>query len=158
MKKSILAGSLLVNVVLIALLGLGYARQLRHDQSPSAQELQRPLELITIDPSWIKSGTPIFKLAQTTHIPSASVTTGLWSCDGPTHFEWTFGADETVHILEGEVDIEYLGKKMSLQAGETAFFHANTKASWHVPKHVLKSYTLHEPGRMVRWYRAIFGD
>lgn len=158
MKKTILAGSLLVNVVLITLLGWGYMQQLRHDQNPSAQELQRPLELITIDPSWIKSGTPVFKLAQTTHIASANVTTGLWSCEGPTDFEWTFGADETVHILEGEVEIEYLGKKMSLQAGETAFFHANTVAKWHVSKHVLKSYTLHEPGRVLRWYRSIFGD
>lgn len=158
MKKSVLAGSLLVNVVLVALLGWGYARQLHHDQGPSAQELQRPLELIAIDPSWIKSGTPVFKLAQTTYIPSANVTTGLWSCDGPALFEWTFSSDETVHILEGEVEIDYLGKKMTLQVGETAFFHANTKALWHVPKRVLKSYTLHDPGRLVRWYRQIFGD
>ncbi len=150
--------SLAINLVLIAWLGTVYGRQVVQDKAPSAQELQRPMEVMAVDPSWIKSGTPVFRVAQTTHIPGARITTGLWSCDGPAQFQWTFAADETVHILEGEVHVEYLGQKMTLEAGETAVFHAGTQAIWHVPKRVLKSYTLHDPGRLVRWYRQIFGD
>jgi len=152
------AASLAINVVLIAFLGMIYGRQVMQDKAPSAQELQRPMQVMTVDPSWIKSGTPVFKVAQTTHIAGARITTGLWSCDGPAQFDWTFSADETVHILEGEAHIEYLGKKMTLEAGETAFFHANTTAQWHVPKRVVKSYTLHDSGRLVRWYRQMFSE
>jgi uncharacterized cupin superfamily protein len=136
---------------------MDYAADVRDDRAPSAQAVQSQLETITINPSWIKSGNPIFKLAQTTRIPSADVTTGLWSCDGPAQFEWTFFSDETVHILEGEVEIDYLGQKMTLKVGDTAFFHANTKATWLVQKHVLKSYTLYDPTRLVRWYRKLLG-
>jgi uncharacterized protein len=155
MNKTFCKASVLISVVLVGYLAMGYARSIMHDRPLSVQALPSPLMPVTVNPDWIKSGKPVFKLAQTARIPSANVTTGLWSCDGPTEFEWTFASDETVHIIEGEVEIDYLGKKMTLRVGDTAFFHANTQATWVVQKRVLKSYTLHDPNRLVRWYRKV---
>lgn len=116
----------------------------------------KPLGEFEVDPSWILSGRPVFKGAETLHSADGRTVSGLWACEGPTTFVWHFGGDETVHLLEGRVEVEYLGRKFSILPGETATFHAGTKAIWHVPSHAKKSYTLHKPGMLVRaWRKAL---
>jgi uncharacterized protein len=142
-------------VALSAALGYVVAEPLIHPRPATAVVIQRPMQTMDVDPSWIKSGAPRFMVSESSRLPHARVTTGLWSCDGPALFEWRFGTDETVHILEGEVEIAYLGKRFTLVAGDTAFFMAGTRADWHVPNRVYKSFTLHDPGRLAHWVRWI---
>ena len=120
---------------------------------PSTSSTPQPFTEAPVDPSWVKAGTPNFRSLETLRTYDGRAVTGLWACDGPSTFEWTFKMDETVHLLEGRVDIDYLGKRFTLEPGQTATFHAGTKAVWHVPKHAKKLYKLTYPGRLVRWWR-----
>ena len=120
---------------------------------PSSVAVAQPFIEAKVDPSWVKSGEPNFRALETLRTFDDRAVTGLWACDGPSTFEWTFHMDETVHLLEGQVVIDYLGKRFTLEPGHTATFHAGTKAVWHVPRHAKKLYKLTYPGRLVRWWR-----
>jgi uncharacterized protein len=132
------------------------AQYLSRGAAPSAQAVAKPLLGFSVDPSWVKSGTPNFRNVETVRSPDGKSVSGLWACDGPTTFEWTFYMDETVHLLEGFIEIEYQGKRFNLQPGDTATFHAGTKSVWHVPQHAKKAYTLHDPGRVAKLWRRVF--
>lgn len=123
---------------------------------PSSNAVERPLLPFTVDPSWVKSGTPNFRAIETARSPDGRSITGLWECDGPTTFEWTFGLDETVHLLAGRVEVEYLGRRFVLEPGHTAVFQAGTKAVWHVPQHAKKVYKLYHPGPLGLMWRKLF--
>lgn len=143
----------------IALVGVGLwdaGQYLHRAPSPSADTVNRPLVPFTVDPSWVKSGTPNFRAVETARSADGESITGLWACDGPTTFEWTFGLDETVHLLEGRVEVEYLGKRFVIEPGHTAAFHAGTKAVWHVPHHAKKVFKLQHPGKLVLAWRKLF--
>jgi len=118
---------------------------------PEGAKLQ--LAPFPVDPSWVKQGTPNFRALEYARSPDGHTITGLWACDGPCTFEWTFAHDETVHLLEGEVQVNYLGRNIKLVPGSTASFQAETRATWHVSQYARKTFTLQEPGRMVRWAR-----
>jgi len=132
------------------------SRYLVQTDPPSAGAVERPMSGFTVDPSWIKSGRPNFRATETVRSPDGRTVTGLWACDGPSTFEWTFGTDETVHLLEGRIEIDYLGQHFVLQPGDTATFHAGTKAVWYVPSHAKKAYTLQHPGKLVLLWRWLF--
>jgi uncharacterized protein len=125
--------------------------------APSAQALSRPLGEFQVDPSWVLSGKPVFKGVETLRSPDGRVVSGLWACEGPTTFEWQFSHDETVHLLEGHVEVEYLGRRFSIRPGDTATFHAGTRAVWHVREYAKKAYTLHQPHWLVRAWRKVTG-
>jgi uncharacterized cupin superfamily protein len=128
-----------------------------HAPAPSAVVVPRAMGPQTVDPTWIKSGTPRFTTTETLNVPAQGLSTGLWACEGPAVFDWTFGSDETVHILEGAVDVRYNGHLLKLRPGDTAFFRAGTTAEWSVPERVYKTYVLQDPGRLGRLYRRITG-
>jgi uncharacterized cupin superfamily protein len=135
-------------------------RDLLKMRTPAASQAQHlPMELQTVPADWIKSGSPVFKSCEFASMPHTETYCGIWSCEGPASFEWQFGADEYVHVLEGRVEIEYRGEHFVLEAGGTALFYANTRALWTVPQYVRKSYTLHCPSNMVqrirRWLRLV---
>ena len=132
------------------------ARYLSRSAPASSAAVQKPLLGFSVDPSWVKSGTPNFRNVETVRSPDGSSISGLWSCEGPSTFEWTFHADETVHLLEGDIEIDYQGKRFQLRPGDTATFLASTTSVWHVPQYAKKAYTLHEPGRMARLWRRVF--
>ncbi|MBL8302297.1 MAG: DUF861 domain-containing protein [Ideonella sp.] len=129
---------------------------LHHAPAVSSQTVHRPLQAFSVDPSWVRSGTPNFRAVETARSADGRHITGLWACDGPTTFEWTFGLDETVHLLEGRVEVEYLGRRFVIEPGHTATFHAGTKAVWHVPTHARKVFKLQHPGRLVLAWRRLF--
>jgi uncharacterized protein len=123
---------------------------------PSAKVESKPLLPFEVDPTWVLSGQPHFRASETRRSPDGRVVSGLWACDGPSTFQWRFGLDETVHLLEGRVEVSYQGREFVLMPGDTATFHAGTDAIWHVPQHAKKAYALHYPGRLVRWWRDWF--
>lgn len=148
--KSALVGASLCALALVA---WDSARALAHSPEPSSTAVSRPLQPFEVDPSWVRSGVPNFRAAETSRSADNRHISGLWACDGPTTFEWTFGLDETVHLLEGEVHVTYQGRRFVLRPGDTATFLADTKAVWHVPKGAKKSFTLHHPGQVARLWR-----
>ncbi len=91
-----------------------------------------------IDLSWILGGTP-----RADYIPLASGRDGyssvsLWRCT-EGRFRWTFGWEETVHILKGEVEVtDAAGNEGLLRAGSVALFQGGSTAIWNVVEPVEK--------------------
>ena len=137
--------------------GVQATRSVARLGEPSSEAIQKQMTPFAVDPSWVKSGTPNFRATETTRSPDGKTIVGQWACDGPTTFEWTFGLDETVHLLDGEVHVEYLGRKFTLKPGDTATFHHGTKAVWTVPQKAHKVYVLHHPGFWAHLRQKYFG-
>jgi uncharacterized protein len=132
-----------------------FIEEINYLPPPSSANQSLQFNPVLVDPAWIKSGSPNFRASMFASSPDGKRNSGIWQCDGPSTFEWNFDLDETIYILEGEVEITYLGKIFTLKLGDTAVFHSGTKAIWHVPKHLKKSFTLHQPERLVRLYRKV---
>lgn len=155
MKK--IVASVLVGGALAVAAMLAYEayREVADSAPASLASVQKPLMSFSVDPSWIISGTPNFRNTETVRLPDGKSVSGLWACDGPSSFVWTFYMDETIHLLEGKIDIDYQNRHFSMRPGDTATFHAGTNAVWHVPEHAKKSYTLHHPGRLTLLWRRL---
>ena len=99
-----------------------------------------------IEPSWIKEGNPVARGTVLTQSDDKKVSSGLWSCE-PGKFEWTFGWDEFVHVLEGHVEISEDGtdQTITLQAGDMAHFPLGMKTHWHVKTAVRKFFVIRTP-------------
>lgn len=113
---------------------------------------------VTQPPATVQLGQPRFRGAHYTEGPGKASGSGVWACDGPSTFEWNFGSDEVVYLIEGEVQVTYLGRQFTIRPGDTSLFLQGTSAVWHVPRGLLKSYTLHHPPRLVRWWRQWQGS
>lgn len=135
--------------------GVGTLRYLRQLHSPSVDATPLPLQPQQVEATWIKTGESRFSHVPYSTSPASGVgDVGIWRYDGPGSFEWNFGqADEVVYILDGSVDVEYLGERFTLRPGDSATFLANTVATWHVQSHVHKSYAIYHPNWVVRTMR-----
>jgi uncharacterized protein len=112
--------------------------------------------------SWILAGEPVAKLQELSRSNDRTTLTAHWSCTAGT-FNWYFGMDETVHILEGEVIVQQ-GEEapITLRAGDVALFHCGTWSVWHVPVFVRKicicRHALPAPtGFLLRAAKALWG-
>jgi len=114
-----------------------------------------PLGPYEVPASWIVSGTPVFRSNYFGSSYDKSTSSGIWECTGPARFVWHYGVDETIYILEGSAEIEYLGRRFTLGAGDCTHFIAGTAANWSVAERIKKSYTLYEPGSLVRKVRRL---
>lgn len=150
--KGLLLGVVLSLLAVTAYGTLRYAYRMR---LPAELTVDHALQPIEVPQDWIKSGKPRFLYTEYVASPDRSSSSGIWSCEGPTTFEWRFDADETVHVLDGRVEITYQGQHFVLESGDTAFFQADTRATWNVPKYMRKSFTLHQPNAMVRLVRSL---
>ncbi|OYT89917.1 MAG: hypothetical protein CFE46_05930 [Burkholderiales bacterium PBB6] len=156
MKKSLKAALLGAALALGGVTVWEAGHYLVTSPAASLMAVEKPLTAFSVDPAWVRDGQPNFRSTETVRSPDGQTITGLWACDGPTTFEWRFGLDETVHLLEGRVEVTYLGRQFVIEPGDTATFHAGTTAIWHVPKYARKAYTLHHPGRLVLLWRRLF--
>jgi len=102
----------------------------------------RPEEVVLddapINPDWIVSGAPHARAGL--HSPSIDgrASTHIWDCTAGS-FWWTFGDDETVVILEGEVRVTTeQGESRTLRHGDIAYFAGGTRALWEVEGYVRK--------------------
>lgn len=151
-KKTVFAG------LLGALIALGAASlysaysHTAYRPIPSAQGVPLVLAPMDIDPQWVKSGTPNFKSAEFSASTDGSSSSGVFQADGNSTFVWHYGLDEAIYVLEGGVDISYLGKRFTLKPGDTAFFYAGTEATWQVhATGVKKTWTIYKPSKLARW-------
>lgn len=96
------------------------------------------LNAAPINPDWILEGTPVARAGEIVRSTDGTTTSAVWDCTAGT-FNWYFGVDETVHILEGEVEVSAPGfGPRLLGPGDVALFRAGTTARWHVPRYVRK--------------------
>jgi len=104
------------------------------------------LPAMPIEPSWIKEGNPIARGTVVTQSEDKRVSSGLWSCE-PGKFQWIFGWDEFVHLLEGEVEITEDGtdNTITLGPGDMAHFPLGMKTHWHVKQAVRKFFVIRTP-------------
>lgn len=109
----------------------------------AAATVTADLPPMPIEPSWIIEGDPVARGTVLTQSEDKKVSSGLWTCE-PGKFEWTFGWDEFVHVLEGEVEIREDGTENSvtLRAGDVAHFPLGTRTYWHVKEAVRKFFVI----------------
>lgn len=156
MKRSLIAALAAIALCLAALTGLETARFVTASPQLSAEAIAKPMEPVSVEPSWITAGSPRFSQVEIARSPDGRTTSGLWACEGPGTFEWRFAVDEVVYILEGEVAITYKGSEFVLRPGDTATFHGGTTATWRVDSYLKKAYSLHNPGPIGRLWRSVF--
>ena len=122
---------------------------------PSQASVSMPLTRYEAPEATVKAGAPQFRGTAYAVSADSKTVSGIWAADGPSTFDWTYAGDEAVYIQEGLAEVEYQGRKFSLAPGDHAFFHAGTIATWTVPHHVRKSWTVHGANRLVRWWRKL---
>lgn len=121
--------------------GLGISE--RHELQPDS-----------IDPAWIISGEPVVHTAVFERSPHWASSSGIWECIGPARFVWDYSVDETIYVLEGSADIEYMGKTFTLHAGDSTRFVAGTRATWTVNDRIKKTFRIQKPGRVIKAVRS----
>lgn len=91
-----------------------------------------------INPAWVLDGTPVARAGEIARSSDGTTISAVWDCTAGT-FNWYFGVDETVHIVEGEVEVtaDGFGPRI-LRPGDVTLFRAGTTARWHVPRYVRK--------------------
>jgi len=144
--KAAIAGSI------ITLTGFVAYEAIRHVSkmpAPSAEAVKLHLKPFYVDPAWIKSGTPNFRANEFFKSSDGTISSGIFECDAST-FEWHYQFDEAVYILDGSVNLTYQGKEFTVNPGETVLFRAGTVATWNVPDHVRKSWTIYDAGKPAR--------
>jgi len=91
-----------------------------------------------IHPDWIVSGKPVARAGPHSASIDGTTSTAVWDCTAG-RFHWSYGWEETVIILEGQVRVTSQdGSVRLLKAGDIAFFAAGTPAFWEIETHVRK--------------------
>lgn len=72
-----------------------------------------------------------------------ALTTGLYLME-PHTFDFEFPGDETVHILDGDVDVEDLetGEVVHLETGDLAYFPGGMTSRWTVNRTTVEFFTV----------------
>jgi uncharacterized cupin superfamily protein len=91
-----------------------------------------------IDPTWILEGTPDARARRLMLVDDSSLSATLWQSTAG-RFEWHYGSDELVHILDGEVEITPPGgQPFTARPGDVFFVSSGQVLHWHVRDHVKK--------------------
>ena len=122
------------------------------------------LEAAPIRLEWVVSGKPEARCAELSRSPDGLALSAVWDCTAG-EFDWTFGGDETVHILEGEVVVQTPQGPRTLRPGDVALFPAGSTCRWQVPVYVKKLAFCREPtprtamlaARVVRKLKTMIG-
>jgi uncharacterized cupin superfamily protein len=117
--------------------------------SPLPLESSRPaaadLKPAPIDPTWILSGAPRARCANLARSSDGESWTDHWDCTAGS-FEWRYGLDETIHIVEGGATItDQSGRVWTVGAGDVVTFRPGTRARWVVPNYVRKIAFCRQP-------------
>jgi uncharacterized protein len=121
---------------------------------PQSSHIGKALESLPIEPESIIEGAPVATALTLTESKDKRYRCGIWDCTAGT-FHWFFVLDEIVHILEGEVFIEYKGQTMHLRVGDVAYFPFGAATVWRVPSRVRKFFTHRERTTLVRRLRGL---
>jgi uncharacterized cupin superfamily protein len=85
---------------------------------------------------WIREGKPVAHLSELMRARDGGLWVGLWECSAGV-FEWHFGSDELVQVLEGELYVRLEGgPERALKPGDVTYFNAGDNTVWRVPRRV----------------------
>src|SRR5258708_32992382 len=88
-----------------------------------------------IHAAWILEGNPIARVELLSSSADGTASTYYWDCTAG-RFNWYYGFDETLQILEGSVTLkEPSGRTRHVAAGDVVFFPAGSRAAWTVHKY-----------------------
>jgi uncharacterized cupin superfamily protein len=97
-----------------------------------------PLQDDPIEPAWVLEGQPRARSGCHSTNTDGWAATHVWACSAG-RFRWHFGVEETVLILDGEVQVtDAQGRTQRLVPGTLAYFPSGTWWEWHIPQHVRK--------------------
>jgi uncharacterized cupin superfamily protein len=105
-----------------------------------------------LDPTWIVEGTPLARARPLSLSDDGTISASLWDCSGgPARFEWHYGRDEIIHILEGEAELtSESGLVITIRRGDMVWFPAGHIVRWYVPEYVKKVALFSSPVSMPR--------
>jgi uncharacterized protein len=96
------------------------------------------VESAPIDPTWILDGAPEARARRLTLVDDSGLSATLWQSNAG-RFNWHYGSDELVNILDGEVEITPpAGQSFTARKGDVFFVPAGSVLQWHVRDHVKK--------------------
>jgi uncharacterized cupin superfamily protein len=99
---------------------------------------QADLNPSPIHPNWILEGNPVARNRLISSSADGTASTLIWDCTAG-RFNWFYGVDETVYVIEGGVVVtDVAGTAHRLRAGDTIFFPAGSRAEWHVEDYIRK--------------------
>ena len=107
-----------------------------------------------IGPESIVAGEPRARASTEARSPDGRMATGMWDCTAGV-LDITFGCDELVHIVEGEVLVRCNGRTHQLLPGHVAYFPRGVVTLWDIPEYVKKAYVHRYPPRPPLARRAI---
>ncbi|WP_417769458.1 cupin domain-containing protein [Stappia sp.] len=118
------------------------------DRTPAGLTLARldglKLDPAPINPDWVLEGAPQARAVQLAQGDDRNASMSVWDCTAG-RFNWYFGCDEAVYILEGSVTVTGPdGETRVLNAGDTGYFPAFSWFEWHVPDYVRKVAFCHD--------------
>jgi len=94
--------------------------------------------LCPIAADWILEGQPIARIELLSSSADGTASTYFWDCTAG-RFNWFYSFDETLHILEGSVELkDRTGTFHRVVAGDTIFFPAGSQAEWTVERYIRK--------------------
>lgn len=96
-----------------------------------------PLEASPINRDWILEGDPSARAVLLSSSADGMASTFIWDCTAG-RFNWFYGMDETIYVLEGGMTIKDAGGTHHLKAGDTIYFPAGSNAEWIVESYVRK--------------------
>jgi len=89
-------------------------------------------KLCPIAADWILEGKPIARIELLSSSADGTASTYFWDCTAG-RFNWFYSFDETLHILEGSVELkDGAGTPRRVVAGDTILFPAGSQAEWTV--------------------------
>lgn len=111
-----------------------------------------------IHPEWILEGNPTARRRRLAGSSDQMASTHMWDCTAG-RFNWYYGSDEVIYVVEGSVDVEDAsGLRRRLEPGDTFLFPAGTMFHWTVPRYIRKIAFLHAPlSRKMRLAKAVYG-
>lgn len=103
-----------------------------------AASLKAELFPSPIEPSWIIEGNPEARSCTLSKSSDGLDWTVVWECT-KGKFNWYYGLDETILILEGSIILEGDGLTPTrYTTGDTILFRKGAHARWHVEEYVKK--------------------
>lgn len=113
------------------------AKVLRHDD--------HGLTASPIPQDWILEGNPVARKKLLTSSKDRLAFSFMWDCTAG-RFNWFYGEDEVIHVLEGSVLLEdSAGVRRQLQAGDTFLFPEGSRYHWTVPNYIRKIAFIYSP-------------
>lgn len=106
---------------------------------------------------WILEGNPTARRRLLVGSSDDRASTHMWDCSAG-RFNWHYGSDEVIYVLEGSVVIEdSAGVRRRLEPGDTFLFPAGSRFHWTVPRYIRKIAFLHAPfSRKVRIVKGVY--